>query len=230
MPWWPRHTPSTGHAAPAKARISALHDARRPRGGPGPGESSTASGSSASGLVEGERVVAVDDRARRRAHPGTARGCRRTSRSCRSPARGSPRRPACRGRPAPVERVRRLALTVDAARGTSEAQDGRAGDAQGHQARRVPDGRRRRRSTSTGSPTAASGAVVALHAADARARSRQSPLWVPVLMFAPARASGRADHRPQLPRAAARRDVATATCSSASALILGGIFVATQYR
>ena len=51
-------------AALAEARGSRRSRARRPRAGPGPGEISTASGSSAAHLVERDRVVAVHDRLR----------------------------------------------------------------------------------------------------------------------------------------------------------------------
>ena len=58
----PRHTPSTGTPRSPKCADRARSTGRRRPGGPGPGEISTASGASASHLVERDRVVAVHDR------------------------------------------------------------------------------------------------------------------------------------------------------------------------
>ena len=58
----PRHTPSTGSAVLAEVPDRLVRQAGVARDGPGRARSSTASGSSALHLVEGDRVVAVHDR------------------------------------------------------------------------------------------------------------------------------------------------------------------------
>ena len=61
MAWWPRHTPRSGTPAAAAARTSGtLMPASR--GVQGPGEMTMAAGSSASALVDAQRVVPVDHR------------------------------------------------------------------------------------------------------------------------------------------------------------------------
>ena len=60
----PRQTPSTGTPRSPKCADRRRSRGRRPRAGPGPGEISTASGSSGVHLVERDRVVAVHDRLR----------------------------------------------------------------------------------------------------------------------------------------------------------------------
>ena len=86
MHWWPRHTPSTGVPA-RRSRGSRRSRGRRPRAGPGRARSAPRRARARASRRASPRRGGARP-ARRPAHPGTGRGCRRTSRSCRSPARG----------------------------------------------------------------------------------------------------------------------------------------------
>ena len=90
MHWWPRHTPSTGTPRSPKSRIASF-DTPASSGGRAPGPVTSArvglERADSSRLTASWRWTT----GRHRAPPGTARGCRRTSRSCRSRARAAPR-------------------------------------------------------------------------------------------------------------------------------------------
>ena len=77
---------------PRRPRGPSARSPRPPAGVPGPGESSTPATSRSAQLVDGDGVVAAHDAARRRAVPGTGRGCRRSCRSCRRRGPGGRRR------------------------------------------------------------------------------------------------------------------------------------------
>ena len=150
-----------GHAGVAEVRGSRRSTRRRlglRPGLPGPGDTSTASGSSATQLVERRRRRGGGRPARRRAPRGTARGCRRTSRSCRSraPAPPASRYPRHRG-----------TAGVSLGRWRSRRQPWHAHEA----SRQAPQPTRR--------PTQG----LALHAARAQEGAKPSQLWVPVTMF-----------------------------------------------
>ena len=87
-----------GVLGPARARATAAR--RRARG--------------ARASSTRERVVAVHDRLGARARPGTARGCRRSCRSCRRRAPAGPTRQGARVRPVAVSNGDRCSATVDA--------------------------------------------------------------------------------------------------------------------
>ena len=82
MHWCPRHTPSTGTPRSPNSRIASF-ETPASSGRPGPGDTSTASGSSARSIVEVDGVVAVHDRLRAELTEVLDEVVDEASRSCR---------------------------------------------------------------------------------------------------------------------------------------------------